>query len=97
MSINPANILRHELIGLKTTITASKDPNMHKLTGTIIDETQKTLTIRTDKRTIITSKKDNTYKITLKDGQQIEITGKLISGRPEDRIKKKNQNRWKMV
>ncbi len=97
MPTDPKNITRHELIGLEATILDSKDPNMQNLTGTIINETQKTLTIKTEKKTITTAKKDNTYKITLKEKTQLKINGKLLHGRPEDRIKKKTKNKWKMV
>lgn len=95
--INPKNILRHELIGLQAAISTSKDPNMLKQSGAIINETQKTLTLRTAKKALITEKKSSTYKITLKDKTQLQINGKLLYGRPEDRIKKKSQNKWKMV
>ncbi|RLG15633.1 MAG: ribonuclease P protein subunit [Candidatus Nanohalarchaeota archaeon] len=94
---NPKNITRHELINLEAKILTSKDLNMLHLTGTIINETQKTLTIKTKKKAIITAKKDNTYKITLKDKTQVKINGKLLYGRPEDRIKKKTKNKWKLV
>lgn len=94
---DPKNITRHELIGLKATVLTSKDPNMQNLTGTITNETQKTLTIKTEKKSITTAKKDNTYKITLKNKTQLKINGKLLYGRPEDRIKKKTKNKWKMV
>ena len=98
LPINPRNILRHELIGQKTTIICSSDPNMLKKSGAIIDETQKTLTIRTeDGKTIITAKKDNTYRIALESGPGIDINGKQLYGRPEERIKKKIQNIRKLV
>ena len=71
---------------------------MLKKSGTIIDETQKTLTIRTeDGKTMITAKKDNIYRIALKGGPEIDINGKQLYGRPEERIKKKIQNIRKLV
>ena len=98
LPIDERNILRHELIGLHATIVSSRDPNIKMRSGTIIDETQKTLTIRTnEEKTIITSKKDNTYRITLKIGHDIDVRGQMLSGRPEERIKKKIQNKWKLV
>lgn len=95
--INPENITKHELIGLKTTISKSNDPHILNLNGMIINERQKTLVIRTKKKAITTTKKDNTYKVTLQNGTRVEIDGKLLHGRPEDRIKKKNPNKWKMM
>ncbi len=97
MPPNPKDILKHELIGLKAAIVKSKDPNMLQVKGVIVNETQKTIALRCGEKTIITAKKDNTYRITLMDKKEVEIRGKLLYGRPEERIKKKTQSKWKMV
>jgi len=83
--MNKKRFVKSELIGLTTEITQSKNRSLVGLKGKIIDETKNMLTIE---------KKDITKKI-IKDQstfhfpkQKIEIQGKILVGRPEDRLKK---------
>ena len=85
--INPRNIVRHELIGLEVEVVDSTDPTLKDLKGRIIDETRNTLTIEAkDKRKKI-PKGICRFRFKLKD-LLVEVSGKAIVGRPQDRIKK---------
>lgn len=90
MTIVPQNILRHELIGLDVKIGKSTDPTQKGLKGKVIDETYNTLKIETNKgkeRTI--PKKNSLFIFTLPNKTKVQVEGKLLVSRPEDRIKKK--------
>lgn len=90
MTIVPQNILRHELIGLDVKIGKSTDPTQKGLKGKVIDETYNTLKIETNKgkeRTI--PKKNSLFIFTLPNKTKVQVEGKLLISRPEDRIKKK--------
>lgn len=83
------DILRHELIGLKVKVVKATDPGYLK-SGKIIDETQQMIVIETDEKEIKKlPKRDITLQITLNNSSVVEISGKLLIGRPEERIKKK--------
>ncbi len=89
MSITPQNLVRHELIGLKVKIEKSTDNTQTKLSGTIIDETYNTLKIgiKDSEKTI--AKENCIFVFTLPDKTKVQVDGKLLVSRPEDRIKKK--------
>lgn len=97
MSINEQNIVRHELIGLNMKLVKSKDSKRKGLSGRIIDETQKTLVIRMKKNEKIVAKNENVFEIKIPSGKKVEVDGRLLYGRPEERIKKKLPKKWDVL
>lgn len=89
MPITPQNLVRHEFCGLSIRIVKSTDPTQKGLTGKVIDETYKTLKIETKNGEKIVIKENCVFVFTLPDKQKVEVYGKLLVSRPEDRIKKK--------
>jgi len=89
MPIKPENIVRHELIGLEVEVSRSSNPSQIGIKGRVIDETQKTIKIETTKGEKILAKENLILIFTIPDGRKVEVDGKLLVGRPEDRIKKK--------
>lgn len=81
------DIIKHELIGLKTKITDSSNQANVGLTGKIINETKFTITIKTNKGKKMLFK--NNIKLELEvNNKRVSVDGKLIKGRPEERVKK---------
>ena len=97
MTITPANIVRHELIGLEARITKAVDPKKIGFAGKIVDETQKTLLIRTPQGEKQIAKKECSFEFIIPNGQRVEVDGRLLVGRPEDRMKKKLPEKWEML
>ena len=93
--ITPKNIFRHELIGLPVKVVKSSHKGFVGIEGKVVNETKNTLTIEEDdyKEKII-PKGVATFHFNLPDGNIIEIEGKIIIARPEDRIKKKFRKIW---
>ncbi len=89
MPITPRNIVRHELIGLKVRVEKSTNPFQKGIKGVVIDETYNTLKVETRKGVKTLIKKECVFVFTLPDGTKVMVDGKLLVGRPEDRIKKK--------
>lgn len=89
MPITPENIVRHELIGLKVKIKKSTNPSQIGLKGLIIDETYNMLKIEVKEKEKLIPKNTTIFIFTLPNGKKVEVDGKLLVGRPEDRIKKK--------
>ena len=87
--ITSKNLVHHEFIGLNVWITNEKDKSL-KLMGTVIDETKNTIRIEDANQVEKIIPKDGSiFVFELPNGEKIEINGKILSIRPEDRIKKR--------
>ncbi|OPY29073.1 MAG: Ribonuclease P protein component 1 [Methanobacterium sp. PtaU1.Bin242] len=93
--ITPQNIFRHELIGLSVKVVKSPHREFEGINGKVIDETKNTIKIeeKEGKEKII-PKKAVIFQFILPDGIKVEIDGKIIAIRPEDRIKKRYRKHW---
>jgi len=93
MPITPHNIVRHELIGLAVKVAESTDKTLKGLRGRVVDETYGTLKIETargkEAKEKIVAKQNNVFIFTLPNKIKVEVDGRLLVSRPEDRIKKK--------
>ena len=90
MPITPQNLVRHELISLPVKIVKSTDPTQKGITGRVIDETYNTLKVEMksgNEKTVI--KENCIFVFTLPNKTKVQVDGKLLVSRPEDRIKKK--------
>ncbi len=93
--ITPQNIFRHELIGLFVKVVDSSHKGFIGIEGRVVDETKNTLKIeQNDGIEKIVPKNVVTFHFKLQDGTIVEIDGKTIVARPEDRIKKKFRKSW---
>lgn len=85
----PENLVRHELIGLRMKVVDSSNPKNVGIKGRIVDETRNILVIeKTDGKEVKLVKEENVFVFDL-GGERISVDGKILVGRPEDRIKKK--------
>ncbi|MGZ7049412.1 MAG: ribonuclease P protein component 1 [Methanobacterium sp.] len=87
--ITPKNIFRHELVGLPVKVVKSTHDGFIGIEGKVVDETKNTIIIEEKGTEKIVPKEVATFHFYLPDGNVIEIEGKIIIARPEDRIKKK--------
>lgn len=85
--IQPADIARSELIGLDVEIVDAENKSLIGLKGRIVDETKNTLTLETRKETKKIVKSQVMLKMKMND-KTFQIDGKILVGRPEDRLKK---------
>ena len=94
MKVTPA-FLRHEFIGLEAKVVKSTHPGYVGLSGKIIDETKKTVVLlgKNGKRRVI-PKENAVFHFKLEDGTIVEVDGKVIVGRPEERLKRKIRRLW---
>lgn len=83
--ITAENIASHELIGLRTEIVESSNPQIIGLNGTIIDETKSMIIINTVNGTKMISKSNNSWKFLI-DNKDVILNGSKIAKRPFDRI-----------
>lgn len=76
-------ILRGELIGLDVKVVKAKNNKLVGLKGRVVDETRNML--RIGDRMIT---KEHVVLDVEKDGHIIEIDGRLLVGKPEDRVRR---------
>ncbi len=87
MKIQPVDIARSELIGLEVEVVDAKNKSLIGLKGLIVDETKSLLSIEKDGVVKKVIKSQVTLKV-LFEGQAFQIDGRILMGRPEDRLKK---------
>lgn len=93
MKVTPA-IIQHEFIGLQAKVTKSPNPYYIDIAGTVIDETRNTFMIMQDNKRKTVIKEQAVFHFTLPDGTTVEIDGKILIGRPEERLKKRIRRLW---
>ncbi|MFQ5758489.1 MAG: ribonuclease P protein component 1 [Candidatus Bathyarchaeia archaeon] len=93
MKVTP-RIVQREFIGLNAEVVRSSNPTYVGISGKVVDETRNALIImhKNQKKTVI--KNTAVFHFTMPDGTVVEINGKVIVGRPEDRIKKRFRRLW---
>ncbi len=93
MNVTPS-IVQHEFIGLETKVIKSSNPHVVGITGRVVDETRNTLTILHNGERKVVIKNTAVFDFVMPDGTVVELDGKVIMGRPEDRIKKRPRRLW---
>ncbi len=93
MKLTPT-ILKNEFIGLNAKVVNSSNPNVVGIEGKVINETRNTFVITHGNKNKTIAKNTAVFHFTMSNGTTVEINGKTIVGRPEDRIKKKLRRRW---
>ncbi|MCW4044424.1 MAG: ribonuclease P protein component 1 [Candidatus Bathyarchaeota archaeon] len=93
MKVTP-NIICSEFIGTEAKIAQSPNQNYKGITGKVTDETKNTFTILHNGKTKHVIKEAAVFHFTYSDGTTVEIDGKLLTGRPEDRLKKTIKRLW---
>lgn len=93
MKVTP-DIIRSEFIGTEVKVAKSKHRDYIGIYGKIIDETRKTFTISHEGEKKIVLKDSAVFHFKFSDGTIVEIDGNLLTGKPEDRLKKHVRRLW---
>ncbi|MBO8179575.1 MAG: ribonuclease P protein component 1 [Archaeoglobus sp.] len=80
-------VIARDWIGLKVEVVESPNKSEVGMKGEVVDETQNTLKIMTEKGLKVVAKRGRTFRVWYK-GKIMRIKGDLINFRPEDRIKR---------
>jgi ribonuclease P protein subunit POP4 len=89
-----ASVVQHEFIGLEVKVVRSSNPAIVGIAGRVVDETRNTFTIlHTGKRKVVI-KDTSVFEFVLPDGIVVEVEGKVIVGRSEDRVKRRPRRLW---
>jgi ribonuclease P protein subunit POP4 len=93
MKVTP-DIIRHEFIGTEGKIAKSQHAGYVGIHGEVINETKNTFTILHEGTAKSVIKNSAVFNFKFSDGTNVEISGKLLVGRPEDRLKKSVKRLW---
>ncbi len=93
MKITP-DIIRYEFIGTGAEITRSPHGGYVGLGGIVVGETKITFTLLSEGKSKSVIKDHAVFNFQFGDGTVAEIDGKLLVGRPEDRLNKSIKRLW---
>jgi ribonuclease P protein subunit POP4 len=93
MKITP-DIIRYEFIGTQARIAQSPHIGYLGLAGPVIAETKNTLTLIHQSQPKSVIKDLASFDFEFNDGTTVNIDGKLLVGRSEDRLKKSVKRLW---
>jgi ribonuclease P protein subunit POP4 len=89
-----SDILQQEFIGTYAKVEESTNSSLLGISGRVVDESKNTLVIQHENRNKAIAKGITVFRFTMSDGTIVEINGRMIVGRPEDRVKKRIRRRW---
>jgi len=93
MKVTP-DIIRYEFIGAKGQVAQSHNMNYVGVSGIVVGESKNTFIFQGEGKARSLIKEAATFDFTFNDGTVVEIDGKLLVGRPEDRLKKNMKRLW---
>lgn len=93
MKLTP-DVIRSEFIGTEGKIAKSPHADYLGIHGKVINETKNTLTIMQNGKAKSIIKNSAVFNFKFSDGTIVQIDGKLLIGRPEDRLKKIVKRLW---
>ncbi|MDD3792214.1 MAG: ribonuclease P protein component 1 [Candidatus Bathyarchaeota archaeon] len=89
-----ADIIRNEFIGAHALVAQSFNPDCIGIGGLVVNETKQTFTLLCEGKNRSIIKETATFNFTFNDNTKVAIEGKLLVGRPEDRLKKSIKRLW---
>lgn len=93
MKVTP-DIIRGEFIGTNSAIVGSSHAGYLGINGEVCGETRNTFLIEQQGERKRIVKDQALFQFQFSDGTVVEIDGKLLVGKPEDRLKKTVKRLW---
>jgi len=93
MKVTP-DIIRYEFIGAEGKVVRSLHACYVGLGGKVVGETKNTFTFLKKGQAKNVIKEFSVFNFTFDDGTVVDIDGKLLVGRSEDRLKKSIKRLW---
>jgi ribonuclease P protein subunit POP4 len=93
MKVTP-DIVRYEFIGTQAKVAQSTHKDYEGIGGLVVGETRNTFSLKSEGKTKSVIKESAIFNFRFDDGTVVEVDGKLLVGRPEDRLKKNMKRLW---
>ena len=88
------DIIRCEFIGTDARVARSSHRRNVGMYGKVVDETRNTFTIFQEGKKKTVAKDASVFQFKFADRTIVEVNGRLLMGRPEDRLKKNVRRLW---
>lgn len=89
-----SDIIREEFIGTQGRVARSQHADYVGIHGKVMDETKQTFVIQHEGKMKRIIKESSIFNFQFSEGTVVEIDGKLLVGKPEDRLKKTTKRLW---
>jgi ribonuclease P protein subunit POP4 len=93
MRVTP-DIVRYEFIGTEGKVAKSSHVDYVGIAGQVVGETRNTFVFQSKGKARRILKELSVFNFRFNDGTIVEIDGRLLVGRPEDRLKKSLKRFW---
>ena len=93
MKVTP-EIICHEFIGTEARVGKNTNVESAASWGKIVDETRNTFIILDKGVRKMIAKDSTVFHFAFDDSTVVEVDGKVLTGRPEDRLKKSIRRLW---
>jgi len=93
MKVMP-DIIREEFVGTTGAVTSSPHAGYLGISGKVLGETKNTFVLQQEGKAKSVVKDQAVFQFQFSDGTVVEIDGKLLVGRSEDRLKKTVKRLW---
>ena len=93
MKVTP-DIINYEFIGVEGKVAKSPHLDYVGIGGKVIGETRNTFTFLDEGQRLSVIKESAIFDFNFEDGTIVQIDGKLLVGRTEDRLKKSVKRLW---
>jgi len=93
MKVTP-EVINGEFVGTICHVTESRHAGYVGIKGEVVDESRNTFTVMQAGEAKSVVKEAAVFQFGYSDGTVVEIDGKLLVGRPEDRLKKTVKRLW---
>lgn len=95
MPLTPSTLTRHELIGLRVTVTNALNADLVAITGRVVNETTQMLHIETAPDTVKqVPKRGTVFEFKLPDGEHVLVEGRRLVARPARRSETRGGTKW---
>jgi ribonuclease P protein subunit POP4 len=89
-----SEIINHEFIGTHGSIAKTQHADYMDISGQVVDETKNTFIFQHEGKMKQIVKSSAVFNFQFADGTIVEIDGKLLVGKSEDRLKKTVKRLW---
>jgi RNase P/RNase MRP subunit p29 len=82
------------LIGLSAAVKHANNPDLCRISGVIVDDTENMLTLSDGLRSRQIPKVSSLFELSLPNGRTVDIDGKALLGHPAERLRRAKKLRW---
>jgi len=93
MNVTP-DIIRYEFIGTYVKVARSSHSGNVGIRGKVVGETRNTFAVLQDGKRKVVAKDSSVFQFEFPDRTIVEVEGKLLTGKPGDRLKKSVRRMW---